>query len=334
MTMKKLLAITLTAYLLTTPHQTECAAATAMRYLKIASSAAWQDMKNGAQWMVKNPYKVTGGLLAASSYSAVKMHQNVNTQQANQLEPFARATMDTSAPIIKMIKDTCKEHGIDDVLIFILADQAHCDLQSIRNKNRMFIVITNGAAQQILLDLAGEPSDFKMKHWKALVIHEIKHLKENDSQKVIFSEATLRTEKFKKEAFSALTIGTGVHAVTKGIAFLSKIPASPKVRAAAAGFLTIQGLVFAKTMEQIEKKSTLFTDAANAWSRWYEQRADNYIKETAFKTKNPTLLDNFAEWAEIHIKRGDIPQSPAHPLIEKRAQDARAAAAELRALIS
>ncbi len=333
MTTKKLLSLILATCLLTTTHHIACSAsAQALRYLKMAAAATWQDMKNGGQWMAKNPYKVTGSLFAASTYSAVEMHQSRSDQQANHLEAVARAMTDPNAPAIKMIHDTCKEHGVNDPLVLVLADQPHCDLVSSRNNNRMFILITMGAFHQMSLDLEGQPSDFKMKHWKALLVHEIKHLLANDSRKGIISEATLRTEKFKAEAFTALTVGTGVHAITKGRAFLSKI-ASPKVRATAAGFLTIQGLIVAKTMAEIEKKSTIFTDAANEWSKWHEQRADNYIHETAFKTKKPQLLDDFAEFFETHIKRGDLPQCPAHPLIEKRAQDARDAAAELRALM-
>jgi hypothetical protein len=328
--MKKLLVISLSLSLLTIAPHIECssASAQALRYLRAAGFAAWQNTKTTAQWVAKNPYKVTGSLFAASSYSAVKILQDTCNLQANHREILARAHTDDRCPVLKMIKDTCKEHGIDDVLILQISD-THCDLKSTRNKERMFILITTGAAQQMVLNLTGEHSDFKMKHWNALLIHEIKHLLANDSQKTIINSA-LRTEKFKIEAFSALTVGTGIHVVTKA---LSKVPASPKVRAAVAGYLMAQSLIVAKTMEQIEKKSTIFSDTANEWSKWFERRADRYVKETAFKTKNPQLLDDFAEWAEIHIKRDDIQQCPEHPLIEKRAQDARSAAAELRALM-
>jgi hypothetical protein len=331
--MKKLLINSLAFALLTTNAPIQCSAsAKALRYLQAAGAAAWQGTKKTTQWITKNPYKVTGSLFAASTYSAVKIHQNTSNQlAAYQFEPIARTTMDLKqlAPIMTIIKDTCREHGIEDPLVLI-TPTTHCDLLSMRHKDRMFILITTGAVQQMLLDIAGEPSDFKMKHWNALLIHEIKHLLANDSRKALIIEGALQTEKFKTEAFTALTFGTGIHAITKAI---SKLPASPKVRAVVAGYLTAQGLIVAKTMEQIEKKSTIFSDTANEWSKWFERRADSYVKETAFKTKNPQLLDDFAEWAKIHIKRGDIRQCPAHPLMEKRADDARAAAAELRALM-
>ena len=331
--MKKLHLLSLMVYVLISTQQAQCTgySARALRYLQSAGSTVWQDTKNAAHWVAKNPYKITYVLFAASSYSAVKIHQCTSDQQTEQFEAIARATMDPNKPVIKMIKDTCKEHGIDDPLILLTTDK-HCDLQSIRNKNRMFILITTGAAQQMALELTEQPSDFKMKHWKALLFHEIKHLKENDSRKAIISEATLRTEKFKTEAFTALTVGTAIHAATKGIPFLSKIT-SPKLRATAVGFLTLQGLIVTKAMGELEKKSTIFPDLANEWSKWYERRADSYVKETAFKTKNPHLLDDFSEYFKIHIKRNDLAQSRAHPLIKNRAEEAEAAAAELRSLM-
>jgi hypothetical protein len=325
--MKKFLAIGLAFTLLTRTTHIECSAsAKALRYLQAAGAAAWQGTKKTTLWAIKNPYKIAGGMIGAITYADFYINQNFYKEyyipewQANTL-----SNTEDNAPIIKMVKETCREHGINNVFI-VLKDTYEPDLMSFRNENKMFIFITQGAKQKMLLDLAGKDTDIKMKHWKALMVHEIKHLLANDSTNSFIEGVTLQSELFKREVITALTVGTAIHAITNA---LSKLPASPKARTAVTGYLVIQSLIAGKTVTLLEKKHTIFSSAGKEWAKSYERRADNYIKETAFKTKNPHLLDDFAEWAEAHIK-AKSKQSSRHPLMAERAHDARAAAAELR----
>jgi len=325
--MKKLLIIGLAFCLLTTAPQTECSAsAKALRYLQAIGTAAWQGTQKTTLWAVKNPYKIAGGIIGAITYADFYMNQNFYKEYyIPQWQANALSNTEDNAPIIKMVKETCKEHGINNIFI-VLKDTYEPDLMSFRNENKMFIFITQGAKQKMLLDLAGKDTDIKMKHWKALMVHEIKHLLANDSTNSFIEGATLQSELFKKEVLTGLTVSTTIHAITKA---LSKLPASSKARTAVTGYLVIQSLIAGKAIALLEKKHTIFSSAGKEWAKLYERRADNYIKETAFKTKNPHLLDDFAEWAEAHIKAKSI-QSSRHPLMAKRAHDARAAAAELR----
>ena len=184
---------------LTTP-QTQCASTQALRYLKLAGTAAWQGAKAGTQWTMKNPKKTIGtigvGALAWDSYknatSAIKKHSLNATKYKILLEE--NVSLQTH-PAIELLRTICNEHGIPNLLAEVDTSihPSAITMHSIRDGDRHFVVLTPSCFNQMIqgfiepgphLDFLKKwnPNSLELKHWISAFIHEIGHLKENHSR--------------------------------------------------------------------------------------------------------------------------------------------------------
>jgi len=88
--MKRLLSLLVSLSLLS--PQAQCASTQALRYLKLAGTAAWQGAKMGAQWTAKNPKKTVGTIgLSALAWDSYKTVTNFKKQTNDYVKKCSHA---------------------------------------------------------------------------------------------------------------------------------------------------------------------------------------------------------------------------------------------------
>ena len=330
--MKKLLVIGLALSLLAIAPHIECssASAQALRYLRAAGAAAWQNTKKTTQWSARNPYKIASVAILTMATMRTVATFHVFDKNFEHDEYFVKKNLIKHPLLSKMITETCMEHGIKNIII--ASESANSSFYSFRNGSTMIIYVGKQVLDSLEQKTKETQTSFKIRHWEPIIIHEISHLLENDSAKTIASIAILQSKPFKDETVTAVTFAANVHALRKGIKTILRLSPSPQLRIISVVPLIACIYLLNKTIEKTDKSFKDFSRIYTELAKYCERRADKYVIETAFKNRDPQLLDNFAECFEIFIKQnGDMqPSNSIYPPNSKRAQDARTAAAELR----